>query len=65
MDVASYSYYEKVRRRMRTAILLYLLKINESQYTALFVVADLLENFSQLIVSIFTFLNQQLVIFSQ
>ena len=65
MDVASYSYYEKVRRRMRTAILLYLLKINESQYTALFVVADLLKNFSQLIVSIFTFLNQQLVIFSQ
>ena len=65
MDVASYSYYEKVRRRMCTAILLYLLKINESQYTALFVVADLLKNFSQLIVSIFTFLNQQLVIFSQ
>ena len=65
MDVASYSYYEKVRRTMRTAILLYLLKINESQYTALFVVADLLKNFSQLIASIFTFLNQQLVIFFQ
>ena len=77
MDVAFYSYYEKVRRTMRTAILLYLLKINESQYTALFVeinesqytalfvVADLLKNFSQLIASIFTFLNQQLVIFFQ
>ena len=34
------------------------LKLNESQYTALFVVSESIESFSQLIVSIFTFLNQ-------